>query len=86
MTKHTQAHIERVVKKPGNLSTITQTQIEYYMGAKLLEFGMNPNDPEIAYRWWRDEKDGNIVWTYSAYWGESREKLLAFEKKRQEPS
>ena len=50
------------------------------MGAKLLEVGIDPQSPEIEYRWWKNEEGDEIVYTYSAYWGESKDKLLAKEK------
>jgi hypothetical protein len=75
MAKHTQAHMSRTVPKnqPQFFKERTKNQMEYYMGAKLLEVGVNP---KIAiYRWEIEDKGANEVWTYSAYWGESREKI-----------
>lgn len=75
MAKHTQAHLSRTIPKnqPEFLKDRTKQQMEYYMGAKLLEVGVNP---KIAiYRWATEDKGNNEVWTYSAYWGESKEKM-----------
>ncbi len=80
----TQAHLPHRVRKPGSLSEMTKRQVEYYMGAKLIEVGVDPNSPDIAYRWWKNEEGNEIVYTYSAYWGESRDKLLAKEKEIQQ--
>ncbi|ASC72247.1 uncharacterized protein XM38_032020 [Halomicronema hongdechloris C2206] len=73
--KHTQAHMSRTVSKRQStfFRQRTRTQMEYYMGAKLIEVGV---DPKIAiYRWSVEDQGANEVWTYSAYWGDSREKL-----------
>jgi hypothetical protein len=51
--------------------------MEYYMGAKLLEVGVNPKI--TVYRWASEIKGSQEVITVSAYWGESREKLEAEE-------
>lgn len=79
MAKHTQAHITKNVPKNQHefYKNRIRTQTEYYMGAKLLEVGVNP---KIAIYRWKIEDDGrNEKWTYSAYWGESREKIEAEE-------
>lgn len=79
MAKHTQAHMSRTVDKnqPPALKERTKTQMEYYMGAKLIEIGINPKS--AIYRWSIETKGSNEVWTYSAYWGESKDKVLAEE-------
>lgn len=79
MAKHTQAHMSRTIEKnhPPALKERTKMQMEYYMGAKLLEIGVNPKS--AIYRWSVEAKDSSEVWTYSAYWGDSREKLLQDE-------
>ena len=76
MAKHTQAHLTRTVKKnqPTALASRTKSQMEYYMGAKLIEIGVNPD--EAIYRWSVESSDGEQIWTISAYWGESKEQLL----------
>jgi hypothetical protein len=43
------------------------------MGAKLIEVGVNPKS--AIYRWKTEVQGANEVWTYSAYWGDSRQKL-----------
>lgn len=73
--KHTQAHLSRTV--PKNQSEFfkkrTRDSMEYYMGAKLLEVGVNPKN--TVYRWTSEIKGDKEVITVSAYWGESRQKL-----------
>ncbi len=54
--------------------------MEYYMGAKLIEIGVDPK--AAIYRWSLETKGNKEVWTYSAYWGDSKEQLL---KQEQEP-
>lgn len=79
MAKHTQAHISRTIAKnqPSVLKDRTKNQMEYYMGAKLLEIGVNPKS--AIYRWSMETQGSNEVWTYSAYWGDSKETLLGQE-------
>lgn len=86
MAKHTQAHITRTIeaKKPDFFKTRTKEQMHYYMGAKLIEIGIEPKS--VIYRWSMETKDGNEVWTYSAYWGDSRAKLLQQESDAQKGS
>lgn len=80
MAKHTQAHLSRTV--PKNQSEFfkqrTRQQMEYYMGAKLLEVGVDPQT--TTYRWKTEDKGSSEEWTVSAYWGESRQKLEAEEQ------
>ncbi|PSN13487.1 hypothetical protein C7271_22475 [filamentous cyanobacterium CCP5] len=80
MAKHTQAHLSRTV--PKNQSEFfkqrTRQKMEYYMGAKLLEVGVDPET--TIYRWKAEDKGSSEEWTVSAYWGDSREKLEAEEK------
>lgn len=73
--KHTQAHMTRTIPKRQSefFKRRTQTQMEYYMGAKLIEVGVNPK--KATYRWQKEIKGENEIWTYSAYWGKSREEL-----------
>lgn len=79
MAKHTQAHLSRSIEKnkPPALKQRTKEQMEYYMGAKLIEIGVNPKS--AIYRWSMEVKGSNEVLTYSAYWDDSKEKLLAEE-------
>lgn len=81
MARSTQAHMERKIEKnkPSAMKDMTKKQMEYYMGAKLLEIGVNPKS--AIYRWSVEDKGTSELWTYSAYWGESRENL---EKQEQE--
>ena len=80
MAKPTQAHISKVIPKQESelFRQRTLKQTEYYMGAKLLEVGVNPNKG-VIYRWKTVDKGDKQEWTYSAYWGESREKIEAEE-------
>ena len=73
--KPTQAHITKLVPKSQSefLKARTKKQTEYYMGAKLLEVGVNPD--KAIYRWKIEDKGSKEEWTYSAYWGETREKI-----------
>lgn len=77
MTQPTQAHLTRRINKnqSGELLAQTKSQMEYYMGAKLIEVGVNP--PSALYRWSVSTEEGEHVWTLSAYWGEDKEKLLS---------
>ncbi|MBD0334355.1 MAG: hypothetical protein ICV62_02600 [Cyanobacteria bacterium Co-bin13] len=79
MAKHTQAHLSRTLPKSQSefIKLRTRNQMEYYMGAKLIEVGVNPKS--AIYRWATEDKGSNEVWTYSAYWGDSREKIEAEE-------
>ena len=76
MARHTQAHISRTIdlNKPLAQVELTKRQMKYYMGAKLIEIGVNPKS--AIYRWAVEKKDNCFVWTYSAYWGESKQRLL----------
>ncbi|MEL6160932.1 MAG: hypothetical protein AAFQ40_06140 [Cyanobacteria bacterium J06623_5] len=80
MAKPTQAHITKVIPKRESAFFRDRTlkQTEYYMGAKLLEVGVNPNK-DVIYRWKTLDKGDKEEWTYSAYWGESRAKLESEE-------
>ncbi len=79
MAKHTQAHLTRTIEKnkPNSLKEMTKRQMEYYMGAKLLEIGVDPKS--AIYRWSVENRGVNEAWTYSAYWGDSKDKLLQQE-------
>ncbi|MBD2019895.1 hypothetical protein H6F43_06800 [Leptolyngbya sp. FACHB-36] len=80
MAKHTQAHLTRTVEsnKPAVMKDMTKRQMEYYMGAKLLELGVNPKS--AIYRWVTEVKGTRDVFTYSAYWGDSKDQLLQQEQ------
>ncbi|NJL36715.1 MAG: hypothetical protein HC899_08090 [Leptolyngbyaceae cyanobacterium SM1_4_3] len=75
MAKHTQAHLSRTVEKYQSEGSkeMTRRQMEYYMGAKLVEIGIDPKS--AVYRWSTETKGSREVLTYSAYWGDSKEKL-----------
>ncbi|MEB3338255.1 MAG: hypothetical protein VKJ46_12390 [Leptolyngbyaceae bacterium] len=75
MARHTQAHMSETVDKRRSrgLSEMRKRQMEYYMGAKLIEIGVDPKS--AIYRWTVETQDQKETWTYSAYWGDSRERL-----------
>jgi hypothetical protein len=77
MSKSTQAHLSVTLNKNLSLAHKEQTrkQKEYYMGAKLIEIGTNPQ--QAVYRWSLKTNATEEIWTYSAYWGESKEQLLS---------
>ena len=80
MPKPTQAHLDRRLDKnqPIEVRQKTLSQMSYYMGAKLLEVGIDPQ--AVTYRWSvKDEKTEQIC-TLSAFWGSSRKKLLSGEE------
>lgn len=80
MPKPTQAHLTRSIEKfkPTPLKDRTKQQMEYYMGAKLLEVGVDPKS--AIYRWKLEERGNQEVWTYSAYWDDSKATLLEQEQ------
>ena len=86
MAKHTQAHITRTIEsnKSDFFKTRTKEQMHYYMGAKLIEIGIEPKS--VLYRWSMELKGNSEVWTYSAYWGDSKDKLLQHESEAQTSS
>ncbi|HAC64873.1 MAG TPA: hypothetical protein DCF68_15415 [Cyanothece sp. UBA12306] len=77
MAKPTQAHLSRTLKRNEYqaIKQRTKDQMEYYMGAKLIEVGVNPKS--AIYRWSLEIKNNQEIWTYSAYWGDSKEQLLS---------
>lgn len=86
MARPTQAHMSRTIgtNKPSAVKDMTKRQMEYYMGAKLLEVGVNPKS--AIYRWSLETQGNNEIWTYSAYWGDSKEKVLQQEQESQNNS
>lgn len=84
MARPTQAHMSKTISrsKTEAFKEMTKNQMEYYMGAKLIEVGINPKS--AIYRWSIETKGTNEVWTYSAYWGDSKEELL--KKEQESPS
>jgi hypothetical protein len=79
MSRHTQAHLTRKIEKFRSEAYKEQKreQMEYYMGAKLLEVGVDPNS--VIYRWAKEVKGNDEEWTISAYWGDSKDKILQEE-------
>ncbi len=77
MSRHTQAHLNRTVNKnqPMAVRKKTLNQMHYYMGAKLIEFGVDPQS--VMYRWLVSDRPEEQVCTLSAFWGDSLEKLLS---------
>ena len=73
--KPTQAHMTQAWSRsrPQGYKDMKKKQMEYYMGAKLIEVGVNPQD--TIYRWSVTNNGTQETWTCSAYWGESRQKL-----------
>lgn len=80
MARPTQAHMSKTISKnkPEAFKDMTKNQMEYYMGAKLIEVGINPNS--VVYRWSLETKGNSEIWTYSAYWGDSKDKILQQEQ------
>lgn len=80
MPKPTQAHLERTVNKNDPLEVRQQTlsQMQYYMGAKLIEVRVDPQ--AVMYRWSIKNQEDEQICTLSAFWGESRRKLLSGEE------
>ena len=77
MSKPTQAHMSRNLKRNDSrpYKEKIKNQMEYYMGAKLIEVGVNPQS--AIYRWSLEIKNNQEIWTYSAYWGDSKEQVLS---------
>ncbi|MGL4879667.1 MAG: hypothetical protein ACRC8K_01200 [Waterburya sp.] len=79
MPRPTQAHLERTVNKNDPLEVRQQTlsQMQYYMGAKLIEVRVDPQ--AVMYRWSIKNQADKQICTLSAFWGESKKKLLSGE-------
>lgn len=77
MPKPTQAHLERTLDKNQPLELRQQTlgQMQYYMGAKLIEVGIEPK--AVLYRWSVKNKGDKQICILSAFWGDSRQQLLS---------
>jgi hypothetical protein len=81
MARPTQAHLPRKIKKSlGGLPFSVKRDMEYYMGAKLIEVGVNPKS--AIYRWSAKAEGDYEVWTYSAYWADSKDQILQEEQKK----
>ncbi|MGF1590889.1 MAG: hypothetical protein ACFCU7_16915 [Pleurocapsa sp.] len=80
MAKPTQAHLERIINKNDPLKVRQQTlsQMQYYMGAKLVEVRIDPQ--KVIYRWSIKSQAEQQICTLSAFWGESQRKLLSGEE------
>lgn len=80
MAKHTQAHMSQTVdrRRSRGLSDMKKRQMEYYMGAKLIEIGIAPKS--AIYRWSVERTETTEIWTYSAYWADSKEQVLSSEQ------
>ena len=79
MPKPSQAHLERIINKNDPLEERKQTlsQMQYYMGAKLVEVRIDPN--KVMYRWSIKNQDDQQICTLSAFWGDSQKKILSGE-------
>ncbi len=77
MPRPTQAHLDRTIKnnQPKEAKQKILSQMQYYMGAKLIEVGIDPQ--AVTYRWSVKKKKEAQVCILSAFWGDSREKLLS---------
>lgn len=80
MAKPTQAHLEKTINKNDPLKVRQQTlsQMQYYMGAKLVEVRVDPQ--KVIYRWSIKHQAEQQICTLSAFWGESQRKLLSGEE------
>ena len=79
MPKPTQAHLERTINKsdPIEERQLTLSQMQYYMGAKLVEVRVDPQ--KVMYRWSIENKEDLQVCKLSAFWGDSQRKILSGE-------
>lgn len=79
MPKPSQAHLERTINKNDPIEVRQQTlsQMQYYMGAKLIEVRIDPQ--KVMYRWSIENRDDKQICTLSAFWGDSRQKILSGE-------
>ena len=79
MPKPTQAHLERTINKndPIEERQKTLSQMQYYMGAKLVEVRVDPQ--KVMYRWSIENQDDKQICTLSAFWGDSQQKILSGE-------
>ncbi len=79
MARPTQAHLERTINRKDPIEDRQKTlnQMQYYMGAKLVEVRVDPQ--KVMYRW-SVKDDGDLqTFTLSAFWGDSQKKLLSGE-------
>jgi hypothetical protein len=80
MPRPTQAHLERTInrKDPIEARQKTLNQMQYYMGAKLLEVRIDPQ--KVMYRWSVKDEGDLQTFTISAFWGNSQQQILSGEK------
>ena len=80
MSQPTQAHLDRTIPKNLSLEDKQQalSKMQYYMGAKLIEVGIDPQS--VLYRWSVNALKNKQICTLSAYWGDSKAKLLSGEE------
>ena len=80
MSKPTQAHLERIVNKSESIEARKKviSQMPYYMGAKLLEVRIDPQS--VIYRWSVEDTENKQICTLSAFWGDSKAKILSGEE------
>ena len=77
MPRPTQAHLERTIDKNDPIEDRKKTlnQMQYYMGAKLVEVRINPQ--KVMYRWSVENEGNQQTFTLSAFWGDSQQKILS---------
>lgn len=77
MPRPTQAHLERTINKNDPLEVRQQTlsQMQYYMGAKLVEVRIDPQ--KVMYRWSIKNQDDKQICKLSAFWGDSQQEILS---------
>lgn len=75
MSRPTQAHLTDNWSKNASpeYKDMKRKKMEYYMGAKLIEVGINPKN--AVYRWSKEIKGTQEVWTCHAYWGDSKNNI-----------
>ena len=80
MSRPTQAHLDRTIPKnlPPEAKQQTLGQMQYYMGAKLIEVGIDPQS--VLYSWSVKASADEQICTLSAYWGDSKKRLLSGEE------
>ena len=76
MAKPTYAHLTRSIdtNQSGERQEQAKQKMQYYMTAKLREIGVNPKS--AIYEWSVEQGNNTENWTYSAYWGDSKERRL----------
>jgi len=79
MPRPSQAHLERTINRQDPIEERQKTlnQMQYYMGAKLVEVRIDPQ--KVMYRWSVKDEGDLQTFTLSAFWGDSQKKLLSGE-------